>query len=214
LAAAARPAAIEVRERRTPRFNEPRGENVLAARSSSGPAPSRPRLIKILFDNLEELVALVLLAVIGVVIAIQVFVRTVLSAPLSWPEELSQFLFVWASVLGAVGAAKRLGLVRMETIAEKLPAGLRPFAELSILVVVGALLAVLGWQGSQMAARTTYAATTLPITWAWMYSAATAFAVLVYARIIQAQLFKYRFTFVESVLADRRGAIDGGSRAS
>jgi TRAP-type transport system small permease protein len=175
-------------------------------------APSRPRnhggLAKVVVDNLEELVAVVLLLSIGLSMAMQVFMRSVFSAPLSWPEELSQFLFVWASVLGAVGAAKRFGLVKVESVAEKFPAPVRKVLEIVILVAIGALLAVLGWQGWQMAARSTYAATTLPITWAWMYSAATVFAVLIYARLLQAQVFKYRFTFVETVIAARPPATE------
>lgn len=159
---------------------------------------------KVIVDNLEELVAVALLLLIGVSMATQVFMRSVFSAPLSWPEELSQFLFVWASVLGAVGAAKRFGLVRVETVVEKLPPTARKALEILILIAIGALLAVLGWQGWQMAARSTYAATTLPITWAWMYSAAAVFAVLMYARLLQAQLFKYRFTFVETVITGKR----------
>ena len=173
--------------------------------------PPRPRLGKILFDNGEELVAMALLAVIGLSIATQVFMRTLFGAPLSWPEELSQFLFVWASVLGAVGAAKRFGLVRVETIAEKFPKGVGRVVDVVILVLVGGLLGVLGWQGWQMAARTTYAATTLPLTWAWMYSAAAVFAVLMYARLLQAQLFRYRFTFLEAGLIARRGDAGGGA---
>ncbi len=173
--------------------------------------PPRPRLGKILFDNGEELVAMALLAVIGLSIATQVFMRTLFGAPLSWPEDLSQFLFVWASVLGAVGAAKRFGLVRVETIAEKFPKGVGRVVDVVILVLVGGLLGVLGWQGWQMAARTTYAATTLPLTWAWMYSAAAVFAVLMYARLLQAQLFRYRFTFLEAVLIARRGDAGGGA---
>ena len=98
--------------------------------------PPRPRLGKILFDNGEELVAMALLAVIGLSIATQVFMRTLFGAPLSWPEELSQFLFVWASVLGAVGAAKRFGLVRVETIAEKFPKGVGRVVDVVILVLV------------------------------------------------------------------------------
>jgi TRAP-type C4-dicarboxylate transport system permease small subunit len=175
-----------------------------AAPPADSSSPRRGGGLKVIIDNLEELVAVVLLMLIGVSMATQVFLRSFFGAPLSWPEELSQFLFVWASILGAVGAGKRLGLVRVETVVEKLPAGARNALEKLILIGIGILLAVLGWQGSQMAARSTYAATTLPITWAWMYSAAAVFAVLMYARLLQAQLFKYRFTFLETVISAKR----------
>lgn len=165
---------------------------------------------KILADNAEELVAVTLLLLIGVSISTQIFMRTVFSAPLSWPEELSQFLFVWASTLGAVGAGKRFGLVRVESIAEKFPPVMRTVLEGIIFAAIAVLLGVLGWQGWQMASRSTYAATTLPITWAWMYSAASVFAALMFARLLQAQVFKYRYTFIESVLAEKRPADERG----
>jgi len=174
----------------------------------NSPMPDRPRTAKIIIDNLEELVAVALLLLIGVALAAQVFMRTFLSAPLSWPEELAQFLFVWASSLGAVGAAKRFGLVRVESVVERLPASLRRGLDVLILVAIAILLTVLGWQGWQMASRSTYAAATLPITWAWMYSAATVFAVLVWTRLLQAQIFKYRFTFLETVLPGRRATVE------
>lgn len=169
---------------------------------------------KVIADNLEELVAVVLLLLIGASMAVQVFMRSVFSAPMSWPEELSQFLFVWASTLGAVGAAKRFGLVRVESVAEKFPPAVRKVLDVFILVAIAVLLGVLGWQGWQMAARTTYAATTLPITWAWMYSAAAVFSVLIYARLLQAQVFRYRFTFIESVIAGKRTIVERGGSTS
>ncbi len=174
--------------------------------SLQGPSPDPPfrqyGVIKLLLDNIEEVLASLLLIVIGVVIALQVFMRGIFSAPLSWPEELSQFLFVWASVLGAVGAAKRLGLVRFETVVERLPVSIRGTLDYVVLAVVVLLLAVLGWQGLQMANRTTYAATSLPITWWWMHIASAAFALLMITRLVQLQIFKYRFVFIEAVVAN------------
>lgn len=174
--------------------------------------PQQVSAAKIILDNLEELVAVGLLCIVGASLSLQVFMRTVFSAPLSWPEELSQFLFVWASVLGTVGAAKRFGLVRVESIVERLPGWARKLTDRLTLILAALVLCVLGWQGLQMALRSTYAAATLPITWSWMYSAATAFALLLYARLLQTQVFKYRFTFLELVLAgDRTSAGSDGS---
>lgn len=181
------------------------GKNV--PRAGAPAAHRRHHPGKVLVDNAEELVALVLLLLIGLSIGLQVVMRSAFNAPLSWPEELSQYFFVWASVLGAVGAAKRVGLVRVETLAEKFPPGVRRGVDAIILLAISALLGVLGWQGYQMAARSTYAATTLPLTWAWMYSAATVFAILLFVRLIQVQLFRYRFTFIEHVFDPRRAPV-------
>src|SRR5438874_11719782 len=120
------------------------------AQDASRNRAQRPGLARILADNGEELVAAALLCIIGVVMAMQVGLRSFFGAPLSWPEELSQFLFVWASALGAVGASKRHGLVRLEAIAEKLPPALRAALDYLILVAIAVLLLILGWKGWQL----------------------------------------------------------------
>jgi TRAP-type C4-dicarboxylate transport system permease small subunit len=160
-------------------------------------------MTRIIGDNLEELIAAALLFVIGSCMLLQVGLRTLIAAPLSWPEELSQFLFVWASALGAVGAGKRSGLVRVEAITELFPAAMQMLVKYAILLLTFALLGVLGWQGSRLASRTSFTAASLPITWAWAYYAAPTFAALMILRLIQLQIFGYRFTFIEAVLRKR-----------
>lgn len=172
----------------------------------------RPHAARIIVDNLEELVAAALICVIGVAMSVQVCLRSFFGAPLSWPEELSQFLFVWVSALGAVGAGKRLGLVRLEAVAEKLPPALGAILDYVILVLIAIFLGVLGWKGAQLAARTSFAATTLPLTWAWLYAAAPAFSVLMIARLFQLQVLRYRFTFIEALIAEQRDQAQAVSR--
>jgi TRAP-type C4-dicarboxylate transport system permease small subunit len=184
--------------------------------SSPGPLDptTRSAIGRILFDNAEELLAVLLLGLIGGVLALQVLLRTFLSAPLSWPEELSQFFFVWASALGAIGAVKRFGLVRVEAIFERFPVSVRRWLDVVVLASIAFVLAILGWYGWQMASRSTYAAASLPITWWWMYAAAPAFSILAFARLLQAQVFRYRFAFIEVELsrgeeiADARGPLE------
>lgn len=170
-------------------------------------SPGRGRIT---LDNFEELLAVALLCVIGATMAMQVCLRSFFGAPLSWPEELSQFLFVWASILGAVGAGKRHGLVRLEAIAERLPQSLRAVLDYMILLAIAAFLAILGWQGWQLGARTSFTATTLPLTWAWLYAAAPAFAILMVARLFQLQVLRYRFVFIESLLPGGQGEAGAG----
>jgi TRAP-type C4-dicarboxylate transport system permease small subunit len=172
--------------------------------SDSAPAQRTP-LARVVADNFEELMAVVLLCVIGAIMAAQVGLRSFFGAPLSWPEELSQFLFVWASALGAVGAAKRHGLVRLEAVAEKLPPGLGRAVDRLILAAIAVLLAILGWKGWQLGAGTSFAAATLPLTWAWVYAAAPAFSLLMVVRLFQLQVLRYRFTFIESLLPGPHG---------
>ncbi|MDB5856668.1 MAG: hypothetical protein JWQ76_357 [Ramlibacter sp.] len=172
----------------------------------TGSAPAqRPRLARVVADNFEELMAVALLCVIGAIMAAQVCLRSFFGAPLSWPEELSQFLFVWASALGAVGAGKRHGLVRLEAVAEKLPPAIGRVVDHLILAAVVILLGVLGWKGWQLGANTSFAAATLPLTWAWLYAAAPAFSVLMIVRLVQLQVLGYRFAFIESLFPGQHG---------
>jgi TRAP-type transport system small permease protein len=156
--------------------------------------------MRLVADNCEELVALALVSVIGCVMVLQVLLRTVFAAPLSWPEELSQFLFVWASMLGAVGACKRLQLVRLDLVAHHLPPMARGILDHIVTLLVGIFLAVLFWKSTQLAMRTSFAATTLPITWAWAYAAAPVFCVATALRMVQMQFLKYSFAFIEDRL--------------
>ncbi len=158
---------------------------------------------RVLIDSFEELVAAALLAVIGCATVLQVFLRTVFGAPLEWPEELSQFLMVWASALGAIGAIKRVALVRVDYVLERLSPTWRRLADLIILGAVCGTLAILGWTGWQLTARTSTVAIALPITWAWAYAAAPVLSVLAIARLLQARLLAYRFAFFEVEVLQR-----------
>lgn len=152
-----------------------------------------------LFDNVEEITAAVLLVAIGLAMGAQVVLRTVFAAPLSWPEELSQFLFVWASLLGAVAALKRSELIRVDLIVSRLPPALQAATRWLVLVLLLSFLCLLGWKGWQLAMRTSFAAAALPITWAWAYAAIPAFAAIAAVRLLQIELLKPRFVPIESL---------------
>lgn len=177
--------------------------------SMSSPSTSSPLALKVLricADNLEEFVAAVLLAIIGISMAVQVLLRTLFDAPLGWPEELSQFLFVWASTLGAIGAIKRRGLIRLEFFVDLMPRPLQRLVGWIVLAGTIAVLALLFWYGWSLAERTSFTATALPITWAWAYAAAPAFTALAILRLVQLNILGYRFSFVEEAIAARRRA--------
>ena len=169
---------------------------------------------RILMDSWEELLAAGLLAAIGCAMALQVFLRTVFGAPLEWPEELSQFLMVWASALGAVGAIKRAALVRVDYVLVRLSPALRNLVDWVIFGAVCGTLVILGWTGWQLTTRTSTVAAALPITWAWAYAAAPILASLAIARLLQSRLLGYRFAFFEVEVLQRRMAgseVDGSS---
>jgi TRAP-type C4-dicarboxylate transport system permease small subunit len=111
---------------------------------------------------LVRALTLAMLAVLGY----QVFMRSVLSKPPSWTEEVALLAFSWA-VLLAVAYGVREGIhVRMDLLLDALPWRLRPWLERLILlsiVFVGAFLAWAGWHYTIAAAGTTSAAIAYPM---------------------------------------------------
>jgi TRAP-type C4-dicarboxylate transport system permease small subunit len=110
--------------------------------------------------------ACVLVGVMLAVLALQVFMRSVLDAPPSWSEEVALLAFGW-SVLLAIACGVREGIhVRMDIVLELLPAPLRGLCEramLAAVVFVGLFLAHAGWRYTMESAGSTSAAIGYPM---------------------------------------------------
>jgi len=169
---------------------------------SDAKQPARPQASwwAILSDGLEEIIAAGLLAIIAAAMALQVVLRTIFAAPLGWPEELAQFLFVWASLFGAIGAIKRSELIRVEYLVSKLTGPQQRIVDGLVVIGICALLAVLFWKGWTLASRTSFAAAALPITWAWAYAAIPVFCVIGGVRLLQVRLLRHKFIRIEDML--------------
>lgn len=168
--------------------------------------PARPRVTwwAVLSDGLEEILAASLLAIIAGAMGLQVVLRTVFATPLGWPEELAQFLFVWASLFGAIGAIKRSELIRVDFLVSRLPGPWRRIVDGLVLLAICVLLGVLFWKGWHLASRTSFAATALPITWAWAYAAVPVFSLIAGVRLLQARLLRHNFIRIEDMLRRAR----------
>ncbi len=73
-------------------------------------------------DQLVDSLATVLLLVMSLVLAVEVFFRYVVNRPLSWTMEVSIFCFVWLVWLGAIGFMREERQIRidfMETYAPR-----------------------------------------------------------------------------------------------
>jgi TRAP-type C4-dicarboxylate transport system permease small subunit len=73
------------------------------------------------FAQLIEWVVGGVLLVIVMLACLQIFMRFVLDRPLSWPEELSTLLLVWAVAFGSFVAVVRQSHLRVDFIAAKVP---------------------------------------------------------------------------------------------
>ncbi len=58
------------------------------------------RFLLWLNEHFEETLSIILLAFIVAIMGLQIFMRYVLSNSLSWPEEVSRYLFIWFVFLG------------------------------------------------------------------------------------------------------------------
>lgn len=104
-----------------------------------------------LFEYLERIYNIVLIVLTSAMfftVTYNVFMRFVMNQSVGWADELSRFLFIWASFLGAVIAYKNDEHVGLNFIVDKIksPAIRRGFAILGQLLIV-MLLGFLTWFG-------------------------------------------------------------------
>lgn len=71
------------------------------------------RLVRNIYDNLEEYACAGLVAVMIMCLILQVFMRFLFGSALAWSEELSRYAFLWSVYVGAALAVKRDAHVRI-----------------------------------------------------------------------------------------------------
>ena len=79
------------------------------------------KAISWLNDSLEEFLMVVSLILMTVIMGIQVFSRYVLGASLSWSEELTRYIFVWAGFLSVSFCTKRCVSIKIEQFVAMFP---------------------------------------------------------------------------------------------
>ena len=83
-------------------------------------------------------------------VAAQVFFRYLLHRPLVWTEELSGFLFVWMTFVGAALAVKDGTHIRVDLLVSRLPPRAARWLEAATLWLMAALLAFLIYAGLRL----------------------------------------------------------------
>jgi len=134
-----------------------------------------------LFLNLEEIITALLLAIMLGSIGLSVFFRYVLKMPLSWTEEVVLLCMVWIIFLGASIATKHKEHIAIDILLTVFPQRLVRAMEILTLLVVGAVLALLVWQGIRLVEFSRNVATTaLGIPAMYIYAAVPASALLIF----------------------------------
>ena len=54
-------------------------------------------MLKIVDEHFEEAIVVALMAMMSALIGVQIFMRYVMGASLSWSEELARYFFIWAT---------------------------------------------------------------------------------------------------------------------
>lgn len=99
------------------------------------------KIIKTFFRDFEKICSGVLLLVMLIVLAYQVFARYVLHNVPQWPEELARYLFIWFIFLTASLAGRENAHIRIETLQNVFPRVMRKFVKvLGELILVVACL--------------------------------------------------------------------------
>ncbi len=130
-----------------------------------------------------------LLVVIVLVVFANVIGRYFLHAPLHWSDEVSQYLFLWLSYLGALAALIRGRHYSVPNLVEMLPRIPRAIVKTISDLIVVLILLVLVWFGWQLVDRLSFQTSlTLGVPVYFAYSAlpltATFMAVVVFVQCV------------------------------
>lgn len=108
------------------------------------------------------------LAVMTVLISWQVFARFVVGDSLTFSEEVSRFLMIWMTMLGAAYAARQGSLLAVDLVPELLHGRTRLVVSMAahvVSIVFYVVLAVYGWQIAQAVAFQSAPATGVSMFW-------------------------------------------------
>ncbi len=72
------------------------------------------KFLKFLDEKLEMYICIVLMSCLTIVLGIQVFMRYVMQASLSWSEELARYMFVWLVYIGISYGSKVMRHIKID----------------------------------------------------------------------------------------------------
>ena len=85
------------------------------------------KILRWLDNYLEEVIMIVLLICMVIVMGVQVAARYIFNQSLSWSEELTQYMFVWATFISISYCVKKRISIKIEQFLNILPEkGKRP----------------------------------------------------------------------------------------
>ena len=160
---------------------------------------------------IAEYAVAALMAVMIVVVAAQVFFRYVVFYPLSWSEELSRYVLIWVTFLGASAGIKRKAHFGVQAATYFLPPRFRQTLTMVIyLLALGVFLVMIyfGWQNVLVTSRQRSPAMELPMDYVYLAVPLTGFLMLIHT------LTDFLDTLLHGEVAEGHGQtfmVDGGA---
>jgi len=138
----------------------------------SGPgsfAQAFPRKLLSFVDRVTAGAAMLLLVSLMATVLLGVVTRAI-GEPLIWTDEVSRLLMVWLAAFGWILACRRRGHIRIRFFRDLLPPRAWRVAEIAMQCAVAFFGALILWFGAALVMRNLdLAATTIPISIAWIY---------------------------------------------
>ena len=111
-------------------------------------------MLKYLDEHLEESLVVLMMAVMSIIIGLQIFMRYVMGASLSWSEELSRYLFIWATYLGVAYGVRKDAHIRVSMVTDLMSRRNAAYARVLTHVIFGAFALFVMYQGWIMVEKT------------------------------------------------------------
>ena len=104
-------------------------------------------MLRFLDEHFEAIIIVALMALMSVLIGVQVFMRYVMGASLSWSEELARYLFIWMTYLGVAYAVRKNAHIRVTMLTDKLPDHLKAWVSVFTGVIFAGFAVFVMYQG-------------------------------------------------------------------
>lgn len=153
------------------------------------------KVIKWLDENLEEIIMIVLCAIMACIMILQVIMRYAFRNSLSWSEELTRFLFIWSAFLSISFCTRKKLNIQITMLLEALPVRVRYILMTIVDIIMVCLFAYLTPSAINYLGQTianNQLSTALRIPMAVVYLAPVVGFILAILRHVQAVFFDIR----------------------
>ena len=111
-------------------------------------------MLKIVDEHFEEAIVVALMAMMSALIGVQIFMRYVMGASLSWSEELARYFFIWATYIGIAYAVRKDAHIRVTMGTDLFAAGGQIYVRVLTHMIFGAFALFVMYQGWFMVEKT------------------------------------------------------------